>query len=178
MTLADQCSLIPGLDVKLFTIILAGGAPVRPSRRRRLRDQGKRDEARELLAPVYGWFTEGFDTRDCRQAATNTKLGAIGLRAAVRYLLDMQARPSPIGLHAPLQHSASAAQAEPSALQATSRGSGVDVAALGSVKKAVTVRCEAAFCSCSHAAAGKAATPTKSAKNIDETARIRMITSL
>jgi predicted ATPase len=25
------------------------------------RDQGKRDEARELLAPVYGWFTEGFD---------------------------------------------------------------------------------------------------------------------
>jgi predicted ATPase len=28
------------------------------------RDQGKRDEARELLAPVYGWFTEGFDTRD------------------------------------------------------------------------------------------------------------------
>ena len=30
------------------------------------RDQGKRDEARELLAPVYGWFTEGFDTRDLR----------------------------------------------------------------------------------------------------------------
>jgi predicted ATPase len=28
------------------------------------RDQGKRDEARELLGPVYGWFTEGFDTRD------------------------------------------------------------------------------------------------------------------
>jgi predicted ATPase len=26
------------------------------------RDQGKWDEARELLAPVYGWFTEGFDT--------------------------------------------------------------------------------------------------------------------
>ena len=32
------------------------------------RDQGKRDEARDLLAPVYGWFTEGFDTRDLRQA--------------------------------------------------------------------------------------------------------------
>jgi predicted ATPase len=32
------------------------------------RDQGKRDEARELLAPVYGWFTEGFDTLDLRQA--------------------------------------------------------------------------------------------------------------
>ena len=28
------------------------------------RDQGKRNDARELLAPVYGWFTEGFDTRD------------------------------------------------------------------------------------------------------------------
>jgi predicted ATPase len=25
-------------------------------------DQGKRNEARDLLAPVYGWFTEGFDT--------------------------------------------------------------------------------------------------------------------
>jgi adenylate cyclase len=31
-------------------------------------DGGKRDEARELLAPVYGWFTEGFDTRDLREA--------------------------------------------------------------------------------------------------------------
>ena len=25
-------------------------------------------EARELLAPVYGWFTEGFDTRDLKEA--------------------------------------------------------------------------------------------------------------
>ena len=32
------------------------------------RDQGKRDEARELLAPVYGWFTDGFDTLDLKQA--------------------------------------------------------------------------------------------------------------
>jgi predicted ATPase len=32
------------------------------------RDQGKRNEARELLAPVYGWFTEGFDTRDLKDA--------------------------------------------------------------------------------------------------------------
>ena len=32
------------------------------------RDQGKRDEARNLLAPVYGWFTEGFDTRDLKEA--------------------------------------------------------------------------------------------------------------
>jgi predicted ATPase len=27
-------------------------------------EQGRRAEARELLAPVYGWFTEGFDTLD------------------------------------------------------------------------------------------------------------------
>jgi predicted ATPase len=26
------------------------------------------DEARDLLAPVYGWFTEGFDTRDLKKA--------------------------------------------------------------------------------------------------------------
>ena len=30
--------------------------------------QGKRDEARELLAPLYGWFTEGFDTADLQDA--------------------------------------------------------------------------------------------------------------
>jgi predicted ATPase len=30
--------------------------------------QGKRDEARELLAPIYGWFTEGFDTADLEEA--------------------------------------------------------------------------------------------------------------
>jgi predicted ATPase len=32
------------------------------------RDQGETVEARELLAPVYGWFTEGFDTRDLKEA--------------------------------------------------------------------------------------------------------------
>jgi predicted ATPase len=31
-------------------------------------DQGKTVDARELLAPVYGWFTEGFDTRDLKDA--------------------------------------------------------------------------------------------------------------
>ena len=36
------------------------------------RDQGKRDEARELLAPVYGWFTEGFDTLDLKEAKALT----------------------------------------------------------------------------------------------------------
>jgi predicted ATPase len=44
------------------------------------RGQGKMQQARELLAPVYGWFTEGFDTRDLKEAkalleelATNDK---------------------------------------------------------------------------------------------------------
>jgi predicted ATPase len=31
-------------------------------------DQGRREEARNLLAPVYGWFAEGFDTRDLKEA--------------------------------------------------------------------------------------------------------------
>jgi predicted ATPase len=35
---------------------------------RLLRDQAKRVEARDLLAPVYGWFTEGFDTADLKDA--------------------------------------------------------------------------------------------------------------
>ncbi|MGO8917191.1 MAG: tetratricopeptide repeat protein [Stellaceae bacterium] len=35
---------------------------------RLLRDQGKPPEAHELLAPVYGWFTEGFDTLDLKEA--------------------------------------------------------------------------------------------------------------
>jgi predicted ATPase len=32
------------------------------------RDQGRRAEARDLLAPVYDWFTEGFDTPDLKEA--------------------------------------------------------------------------------------------------------------
>ena len=30
--------------------------------------QGRKEEARELLAPLYEWFTEGFDTRDLKEA--------------------------------------------------------------------------------------------------------------
>jgi predicted ATPase len=40
------------------------------------RDQGKRDEARDLLTPVYGWFTEGFDTLDLKEA--KALLGELG----------------------------------------------------------------------------------------------------
>ena len=33
-------------------------------------EQGKRAEARDLLAPIYDWFTEGFDTQDLKDAKT------------------------------------------------------------------------------------------------------------
>ncbi len=35
--------------------------------------QGKKDEARWMLAEVYGWFTEGFDTADLQEAKTLLK---------------------------------------------------------------------------------------------------------
>ncbi len=46
------------------------------------RDQGKPAEARALLAPVYGWFTEGFDTADLKDAKALLKeLGDIAVRS-------------------------------------------------------------------------------------------------
>ena len=41
------------------------------------RDQGKKQQARELLAPVYGWFTEAFDTLDLKEA--KALLGTLAL---------------------------------------------------------------------------------------------------
>jgi hypothetical protein len=38
------------------------------------RDQGKRDAARDLLAPVYNWFTEGFDTLDLKDKGSLDEL--------------------------------------------------------------------------------------------------------
>ena len=35
---------------------------------RLLHGQGKRDEARKMLPEIYGWFTEGFDTADLKDA--------------------------------------------------------------------------------------------------------------
>jgi predicted ATPase len=32
------------------------------------RDEGKRDEAHDLLASIYSWFSEGFDTHDLKEA--------------------------------------------------------------------------------------------------------------
>ena len=37
---------------------------------RLLAKQGRRDEARAMLAEIYGWFTEGFDTADLKDAKT------------------------------------------------------------------------------------------------------------
>jgi hypothetical protein len=49
-----------------------------------MRDQGRVREARELLAPVYGWFTEGFDTKDLKEAkALLEELDTAGALAAV-----------------------------------------------------------------------------------------------
>ena len=49
-------------SAKLFEL------PAATSLARLWRDQGKPQQARELLAPVYGWFTEGFDTLDLKEA--------------------------------------------------------------------------------------------------------------
>jgi predicted ATPase len=35
---------------------------------RRWQRRGRREDARQLLAPIYGWFTEGFDTADLQEA--------------------------------------------------------------------------------------------------------------
>jgi predicted ATPase len=44
---------------------------------RLLKQQGKRDEAREMLAEIYGWFTEGFELADLKDAkALLEELGA------------------------------------------------------------------------------------------------------
>jgi hypothetical protein len=51
-----------------FCYDFEGGFPAATSMARLWRDQGKRKYARELLAPVYRWFTEGFDTVDLKEA--------------------------------------------------------------------------------------------------------------
>jgi predicted ATPase len=44
------------------------GTPRRDEHGAALARSGKRAEARKLLAPIHGWFTEGFDTRDLKEA--------------------------------------------------------------------------------------------------------------
>lgn len=60
---------VPELDVRLqlahhFLRIVPGLAIARF-----WEEQGKRKEAQQLLAKIYGWFTEGFDTADLKEAA-------------------------------------------------------------------------------------------------------------
>ena len=70
------CATWPGSeDAFLTAIAIASEQKARSfelraalSMARLWRDQGKRDGARELLAPIYGWFTEGFDTLDLKEA--------------------------------------------------------------------------------------------------------------
>jgi len=54
--------------VPLLETILLGLQRAAMSMARLWRSQGKRAEARDLLAPVHDWFTEGFDTLDLKQA--------------------------------------------------------------------------------------------------------------
>jgi hypothetical protein len=46
---------------------IAGAAGRHESLSRLWQQQGKRDEAHDLLAPIYGWFTEGLDTADLQE---------------------------------------------------------------------------------------------------------------
>src|SRR6202040_726407 len=54
------------------------------------RDQGRHAEARDLLAPVYGWFTEGFDTPDLKEAKALRDAGVSRGRPGVngRFLVN------------------------------------------------------------------------------------------
>jgi predicted ATPase len=58
----DGIALAKRQDSKLFELRAA------TSLARLWGEQGRRAEARELLAPIYGWFTEGFDTADLKDA--------------------------------------------------------------------------------------------------------------
>ena len=71
----DPANTAPAEDALLTAIAVAQQQKARSfelraamSLARLWRDQGKRQQARELLAPVYGWFTEGFDTLDLKEA--------------------------------------------------------------------------------------------------------------
>ena len=56
---------------------------------RLMRDHGRTREARDLLAPVYGWFTEGFGTKDLKDA-----------KALLDVLVDASALPASEGVSA------------------------------------------------------------------------------
>jgi hypothetical protein len=59
--LGSACNVLAACRTKLMVL-------VRTRTRCLWHNQGNAQQARELLAPVYGWFTEGFDTRDLKEA--------------------------------------------------------------------------------------------------------------
>jgi predicted ATPase len=59
---------------------------------RLMREQGRVREAHDLLALIYGWFTEGFDTKDLSEA--KALLAELGERAPSRTADDPAAAPS------------------------------------------------------------------------------------
>ena len=70
---AGRCEAAEELYCKALDITKEQGAKLWELRAavslaRLRRDQGRHAEARDLLAPVYGWFTEGFDTADLKAA--------------------------------------------------------------------------------------------------------------
>jgi predicted ATPase len=56
------------LPTRLLTQRQLNGEESRKRQARLWQRQGQRTAARDLLAPVYGWFTEGFDTADLQEA--------------------------------------------------------------------------------------------------------------
>ena len=49
--------------------------------------QGKKEEAHELLSEIYSWFTEGFDTKDLQEAkSTVSRTGLISIRGNGRFM--------------------------------------------------------------------------------------------
>ena len=50
------------------------------------RDLGRTQQALELLAPLYGWFTEGFDTRDLKDAKALLEELQRGLKISTEHL--------------------------------------------------------------------------------------------
>ena len=77
LVLLAENALEPGQELLRKAIRIARGQQAKSLELRAATDlarfwgeQGRRAEARELLAPVYGWFTEGFDTADLKEAET------------------------------------------------------------------------------------------------------------
>jgi hypothetical protein len=61
--LADAALRLPGINPRLTSLFLIEQDSVQA-----IPPTLQQSQARELLAPVYGWFTEGFDTRDLKEA--------------------------------------------------------------------------------------------------------------